>query len=304
MTVEALAPAKVNLALHVTGRREDGYHLLDTIVAFGPVADRLVCERAGRLSLTITGPEAGGLDDGGENLVLRAARIIAGSSGAQITLEKHLPVASGIGGGSSDAAATLRALSLLWDRDDEFAALNWNAPDGQIEPVVSKLLQLGADLPMCLLPRSLRARGIGERIDELDLPPLACLLANPRVPVATADVFRALTGRGNPGLPEDLPLFDDPGDLIGWLAGQRNDLQPAAISVAPAIAEVLDELRALPGCRLSRMSGSGATCFALFTDEEAARAGGEALRQRRPGWWIAGGLLANRQRWWKPRFAP
>ncbi len=301
MTVEALAPAKINLALHITGRRRDGYHLLDTLVAFGPVADRVSAERAERLSLMIGGPEAGGLDGEGENLVLKAARIVAGDSGARMTLEKHLPVSSGIGGGSSDAAATLRALGVLLDRDDEFAALNWNATDRQLHPVARGVLDLGADVPMCLLPQSLRARGIGERIDPVRLPPVACVLANPRVPVSTPDVFRALKERKNPGMPDRLPEFADAATLIDWLAEQRNDLQAAAIGIAPAIAAVLDELDDLPGAGLARMSGSGATCFALFANPAKAEAAEKLLRKKRPDWWIAGGLLANREEWWRPR---
>lgn len=264
------APAKVNLALHVTGRRPDGYHLLDTVVVHGGSADRVAVLRrppaptvdgTTAMDLVIGGPRAAGLAADADNLVLRAARLLEaearrlGRSVAPVALrlDKHLPVASGIGGGSSDAAATLRLLDRVWGLDlgrDRLAALS---------------LPLGADLPMCVWGTPLRARGIGEAIEPLaPLPPFRLVLANPGVPVATPAVFRALTRRDNPPLP-DLPAgFADLDALVAWLAATRNDLEAPAIDLVPAIGETLAALRALPGCRVARMSGSGATCFALF----------------------------------------
>lgn len=269
------APAKVNLALHVTGRRADGYHLLDTLVVHGGAADRVaLLDRAPAptgsddtaIDLAIVGPHAAGLGTGGDNLVVRAARLLAAEAARQgrlvgpvaLRLDKRLPVASGVGGGSSDAAATLRLLDRHWGLDLGRARL------------AELALPLGADVPMCVWGAPLRARGIGETIEILpDLPPFRLVLANPGVPVATPAVFRALKRRDNPPLP-DLPArFADLAALVAWLAGTRNDLEAAAIDGAPAIAETLAELRAMPGCLMARMSGSGATCFGIFAAEAA-----------------------------------
>lgn len=261
--IEVFAPAKINLCLHVTGRRADGYHLLDTLVAFCTVGDVLTL-REGPLSLNLTGPEAEGLRAEPDNLILRAARLMGAQ--AAITLDKRLPVSSGIGGGSADAAAALRGLHAL---------------TGTSLPTGTE--QLGADVPMCLSSTPARVRGIGERVEPMRLPPLHLVLVNPRVPVATPDVFRALSRRENPPLP---PLTDwpDATALIDWLGGTRNDLEPPALKVAPVITEVL---AALSGARFARMSGSGATCFGLFdTAEEADAAAGE-IRKARPNWWVA-----------------
>lgn len=265
------APAKVNLALHVTGRRPDGYHLLDSLVVFAGTGDRVTVEAAERLSLQVTGPFAQGVPAGEDNLVLRAARLLDPGRGARIVLEKRLPVASGIGGGSADAAAALRALSRLW----------------QVPlPPAEAVLTLGADVPACLLGRPVRMRGVGERLEPLPGPvPTHMLLANPRVAVPTPDVFARLELRENPPLP-DLPPFPDATAVARFAAACRNDLEAPAIALAPVIAEVLDRLRATPGCLLARMSGSGATCFGLYAEAGLRDAALGRLTEEHPGWWV------------------
>jgi 4-diphosphocytidyl-2-C-methyl-D-erythritol kinase len=264
------APAKVNLALHVTGRCPDGRHLLDSLVAFPRVGDWLEAAPAPDLSLRIEGPFAGDLS-GSDNLVLRAARLLRHGAGAALRLTKALPVASGIGGGSADAAAALRLLGRLWD-----------APP----PGDEALLGLGADLPVCLASRPCRMRGVGELLEPLTLPPFWCVLVNPGVPVATAAVFDGLAARCNPPMPP-VPAFAMADALFGYLAAQRNDLEPPAIALCSDIAEARAALAAQPSCRLARMSGSGATCFGLFTAEPAALAAAGAIRRARPAWWVA-----------------
>ncbi|VDC23654.1 4-(cytidine 5'-diphospho)-2-C-methyl-D-erythritol kinase [Pseudogemmobacter humi] len=271
--VTEFAPAKINLCLHVTGQRADGYHLLDSVVAFAGVGDRLEASLTlGEASLALGGPFGPELPAGGDNLVLRAARAVAPDLALAFTLEKNLPPASGIGGGSADAAAAVRAVLRL--------------RGGAADPGVVQAL--GADVPVCLASRPARMRGIGERLDLLErFPPGWIVLANPRVEVPTPAVFRALSRKENPPLPDALPHWPDMAALAGWLALQRNDLEPPALAVAPVIGEVLMMLRAQAGQLLSRMSGSGATCFALFAEEAAARAAAAALTVARPGWWVA-----------------
>ncbi len=266
--IEAFAPAKINLTLHVTGQREDGYHLLESLVCFAMHGDLVTVEAAETLSLHIEGPFAAGLSAGADNLVLRAARLLDPRRGARITLTKRLPVSSGIGGGSADAAATLRALAALWD-----VAL----------PAPADLAVLGADVPVCLRSGFARMTGIGDRLVPLGrAPDLALVLVNPGVAVSTPDVFRALARKDNAGMTPMPPVAR--GDAwLDWLAAQRNDLEAPAQGLAPVVGEVLSALRALPGCRLARMSGSGATCFALF-DRDRAPAG---LAERFPHWWVA-----------------
>lgn len=277
MTTE-LARAKVNLALHVTGRRADGYHLLDSLVVFPGLGDRLEAEPGPGLSLSIDGPFGRDLDAGPANLVMRAAGLFAGGQGAALRLEKSLPVASGIGGGSADAAATLRLLARLW-------RLPLPAPDA--------VLGLGADVPVCLAGRSCRMQGIGEALTPVALPSFAIVLVNPGVPVPTGAVFAGLASRDNPGLGA-LPRFPDACALFDWLAGQRNDLEPPAVACAPSIGQALAALAAQPDCRLARMSGSGATCFGLFATLPAALAAADALRRAAPDWWVAAAPVANR----------
>lgn len=279
MATEAFAAAKLNLSLHVTGRRADGYHLLDSLVAFADVGDRIRAERAEGLSLTVTGPQGAGLSDKEDNLVLRAARLMQGA-GARITLEKVLPVASGIGGGSADAAATLRALSGLY---------------GLTMPHPQTVLALGADVPVCLAGRACRMSGVGERVAPLadPLPELAVVLVNPGVAVATPAVFAALDRRENPAMPDHLPPLRDLSALVTFLRQTRNDLEPAAIRLAPVIDRARTALAAQPGCALARMSGSGATCFGLFESAPQADAAAAALRLAEPGWWITATTLRD-----------
>ncbi len=272
MTAEVFAPAKVNLALHITGQRADGYHLLDSLVVFAGVGDRISVAPSDRLSLTVTGPEAGDLQTGADNLVLRAARSFGVECGAAITLDKRLPVASGIGGGSADAAATLRVLARHW---------------GMPMPGRDAVLSLGADVPVCLAGHPARMSGIGDVIGRApDLPDgMALLLVNPRVAVSTPSVFRALPGKDNPPL-SDLPgRFGTAEELADWLRLQRNDLEAPARALEPVIDEVLAAIDRA-GSLLARMSGSGATCFGLFADAGSAETAAAALRATRPDWWI------------------
>lgn len=264
MTIEWLARAKINLALHVTGRRGDGYHLLDSLVVFADIGDVITVAPASDLTLTLTGPCADALPQT-DNLVLKAARALHPSRGAHITLHKILPVASGIGGGSADAAATLLALAKLW-------SLPLPSPD--------TVLGLGADLPVCLQGAAARMRGIGEHVTPVALPRLWAVLANPGTAVATEAVFNALQHRENRALPAIGAPF------VPWLRAQRNDLQAAAIQISPLIAATLHALTDLPDCQIARMSGSGATCFALFPNKGQSIAAAETLQAARPAWWV------------------
>lgn len=268
---DEFAPAKVNLALHVTGRRADGYHLLDSLVVFAGVGDRVSAEPAAGLSLTITGPQSASLSVTDDNLVLRAARLMPGAF--RLTLDKHLPVASGIGGGSADAAATLRLLARL---------------SGHPLPPAAEVLRLGADVPVCLAGQPVRMTGIGEGLHPLahPLPPAWLVLVNPGQAVSTPEVFRALDRRDNASM-QAMPRLRDAAELAAWVAMQRNDMEPAATRLLPVIAEVRRALSAQPGCLLSRMSGSGATCFGLFADPLSANAAARAISAARPGWWVA-----------------
>lgn len=292
-----LAPAKVNLYLHVTGRRADGYHLLDSLVVFADIGDRVAVAPSpdGTLSLDIGGPFAAALDgDIEDNLVLRAARALRaaagrGGAGAAIRLDKSLPVTAGLGGGSADAAATLRLLRRLWALDLDDAVLTDIA------------LGLGADVPVCLASRPRHMTGIGEAIAPVTggagLADMGIVLVNPRQGLPTPAVFRALAGRFGPAQPlTDLP--DDATGLIAALSARRNDLQSPAIELCPVIGEITKTLRATDGVLLARMSGSGATCFGLCADRTAARSAATQLRRARPDWWVAGGGL------WRGREEP
>ena len=270
------APAKVNLCLHVTGQRVDGYHLLDSLVVFADIGDVIEVRAAPTLSLRVVGPQAQGLPLGEDNLVLRAARAFAGASGAEITLTKNLPVASGIGGGSADAAATLRALARLW---------------AMPLPDADSVLRLGADVPACLAGRPLRMQGIGEWLQPLpDLPAAHLVLINPGVAVATPAVFKALPAKNNSALP-DMPGFASAVEMAQWLTAQRNDLEGPALQLAPVIGVVKQALATAPGCLLARMSGSGATCFGLFAEPAQAQSARAAISAARPDWWVACGRV-------------
>jgi 4-diphosphocytidyl-2-C-methyl-D-erythritol kinase len=281
-----LAPAKINLFLHVTGRRADGYHELESLAVFArdaAASDRLSAAPADDLGLTVTGPQAAALRDTGEdNLVLRAARLLqpmnmaAGNPrGAALVLHKILPVASGIGGGSADAAATLHCLRALWNigiDDDALAAA---------------ALKLGADVPVCLRSHAAMMTGIGDGLaPPPPLPPFWLVLANPGVALATRDVFAALGGRFSP--PQ--PFERRPGsaaDLAILLRARRNDLEAPARFLAPEIDPVLAALAAQGGCLLARLSGSGATCFGLFAGQREAEIAARSLARAYPRWWVA-----------------
>ena len=275
------ARAKVNLFLHVVGRRADGYHLLDSLAVFPAVGDVLHATPDSELSLMVEGRFAGALAGEGDNLVLRAAAGLAAScgiaGGARLVLEKNLPVASGIGGGSADAAAALRLLARMW---------GVSVPAGLA-------LGLGADVPVCLAQVPRRMGGVGEvLVAGPSLPPFGMVLANPGVAVATPAVFRArAAGRVGFSVPAALPAsWTDAAAMARDLKATSNDLQDAAVALCPAIGVVLEALGALPGCRLARMSGSGGTCFGLFDD--AGTANRVAMGLVRPGWWVWGGAGA------------
>jgi 4-diphosphocytidyl-2-C-methyl-D-erythritol kinase len=280
------APAKLNLYLHVLGRRADGYHELDSLVAFAGIHDTVELRPAGELSLAVEGPMAGSLagEDPASNLVARAAVLLAESLGRRpdvaIRLVKRLPVASGIGGGSADAAACLRALARLWGLDRDDPRLRATAP------------RLGADVPVCLEGRARYFGGIGDRLDPAPaLPPMAAVLVNPGTALATPAVFAARRGPfSQPARFDRAPR--DAAEFAELLAGRRNDLTEAAVSLAPVVAEVLGALAATKGCLLARLSGSGATCFGLYADAGAAEAAVRALAAR-PGWWVRATRLAD-----------
>lgn len=274
MEIEAFAPAKLNLTLHVTGRRADGLHRLDSLVAFADVGDRIRLRPAPTLSLTVEGPMAARVPAGEDNLVVRAARL-PGRPAVAIALEKHLPPEAGLGGGSSDAAATLRGLRAL----------------GAPPPTAEELVALGADVPVCHLARPARMGGIGEILEPVALPPLHLVLVNPGVPVPTGAVFARLERADNPPMPADLPRWRDARELARWLAGMRNDLETAARQIAPPIDAVLRALRATPGCLLARMSGSGASCLSIHDSAETAAAAAERLRHEHGRWWIRAARL-------------
>ncbi len=284
MQIRRAAPAKLNLYLHVLGRREDGYHLLDSLVAFADIADVVTARPADSLSLEVTGPFAQALrGDPADNLVWRAAVALAARAGieakAALTLEKNLPVASGIGGGSSDAAAALKALGELWRLD-----LGERKFQGLAQ-------SLGADVPVCLFGETAWLGGTGEHVAPAPaLPRCAVVLVNPGVALSTPAVFKARTGAfSEPARFETAPA--DAAGLAALLMGRRNDLLPAASALVPAISSVLQALEGEPGVLIARMSGSGGTCFALFAQTSAAQRATRHLAQAHPGWWVAAGAL-------------
>ncbi len=282
MAYSEFAPAKVNLHLHVVGKRGDGYHLLDSLVVFANVGDWVTVERADDLSLSVTGPFAAGLEEEADNLVLRATRLLASRAGVKpsgrLALEKNLPVASGLGGGSANAAATLRLLRRAWAIDVDAVALNAIARE------------LGADVPACLLRQPCVMADTGVQLAPAPvLPALGLVLINPGVAVSTPAVFRARVGLFSDAVPLPAGGWAEVDDLVATLAAAGNDLEPPAVALAPPVAHVLAALAGAPGCRLARMSGSGATCFGVFPTPEAAR--DAAGRLSRPGWWVWGGGL-------------
>ncbi len=285
--------AKVNLTLRVVGRRADGYHDLESVVAFADCADRLTLTARPELSLKTTGPLAQACGETADNLVLKAARLLAevvpDLKSGEFILDKVLPVAAGIGGGSADAAAALRLL----------ARLNGMAlDDSRLNKVA---LRTGADVPVCLASRACDMAGVGETLLPLSLPKLPCVMINPRVPVATKDVFQALGLRNGELLVGasdviEAPAWPEAGasiaDWVEALSAVANDLEAPAMRIQPAIGEVLSALRSVDGVMLARMSGSGATCFAIFANAAAAQRAAQKILHDHPAWWVHGGELS------------
>ncbi len=297
MTVRVFAPAKINLTLHVTGQRADGYHLLDSLVAFADAGDVVTLNTATSTGLTLSGPEAKGVPADDRNLVLQVVSRLWKGRPLQIHLEKHLPAAAGIGGGSADAAACFRGISFLMDKSDSRFDINLFT-----DTAMRELTKIGADVPMCVLSKPARIRGIGDQIQVLkNIPQLPVLMVNPRVAVSTPTVFAALGNKKNPPMPKTLPQVTDVEDCAKWLAGQRNDLQTPAISQEPVIGKVLAMLEKSENCLLARMSGSGATCFGIFPDSESVTAAGQRIHKDHPEWWVAAGLLGSQSEQSLPR---
>lgn len=285
--------AKVNLSLRVVGRRADGYHDLESVVAFADCADRLTLDPGDELRLATTGPLAAACGETSDNLVFKAAKLLADAVpdlklGA-FALDKVLPVAAGIGGGSADAAAALRLLARL---------NNLSLDDPRLQEVA---LATGADVPVCLLSRACDMTGVGEQLLPLALPSMPCVMVNPRVPVATKDVFRELGLRngellvGASDVLEAAAWPDEGGSISDWvevLDTVANDLEAPAMRIEPVIGKVLGALRVSAGVKLARMSGSGATCFAIYGTSEEAHAAAEKIRRDHPGWWVHAGTLS------------
>lgn len=282
--IDIFAPAKINLFLHVGDKRPDGFHELESLVVFVDAGDRLSFEPADSLTLRIDGPFGASLAANDDNLVLRAARTIAKQAGigmgAAITLTKDLPVASGIGGGSADAAATLRGLCQLWKLDvarDELRRI---------------AATLGSDVPVCVDSRTAWMEGRGEIVTPVaGLSSAWLVLANPGVAVPTAKVFAALKTRTGVGK-ANRSVFER-GSFVDYLRATTNDLEPPALEIAPAIGEVLAMLRGQRGAGIARMSGSGATCFAIFESRDTAQAAAEAIKTAKPGWWVTATRVLN-----------
>jgi 4-diphosphocytidyl-2-C-methyl-D-erythritol kinase len=283
--VREKAPAKVNLTLRVLGRRADGLHEIESLVAFADVADALTLTPGDALALSVAGPTAAAAGDVAENLVLKAARALAERVEAlklgRFALSKRLPVAAGLGGGSADAAAALRLL----------ARANRLAPDDA--RLAQAARATGADVPVCLDPRPRFMRGTGDILsDPFELPRLFAVLVNPGIAVATRDVFAMLAAA--PATQTKPAMWPrEKAELLDEIARGRNDLEEPAIELEPAIANVLAVLRKLPGCRLARMSGSGATCFALFDSYRTASAAARRLRVGYPTWWVRATTLGG-----------
>ncbi len=276
------APAKVNLTLRVLRRRDDGYHELESLVVFADFGDRLSLSRGGELKLLVRGPGAAQAGEGDDNLVLKAARALAERRSRAVLgtfrLDKRLPVAAGLGGGSADAAAALRLIA-------QVNGLAGNDPD-----LYAAAKATGADVPVCLDPRPRIMRGVGEVLSApLALPKLPAVLVNPGVALPTKAVFARWTPAANPENASDIDAvakFSNRDQLLQFLDTQSNDLEAPAIAIQPIIATALTALRGLPGCHLARMSGSGATCFALFSGAAAAREAAQILRGKFPPWWV------------------
>ncbi|WP_370400548.1 4-(cytidine 5'-diphospho)-2-C-methyl-D-erythritol kinase [Sulfitobacter sp. JB4-11] len=301
LRVTVFAPAKVNLTLHVTGQREDGYHTLDSLIAFATVGDRLEVTPGNTLSLTCEGPEGQHVPADMENLIIKVARLFDDITGAAFVLDKQLPVSSGIGGGSADAAAAFRALMSIRNggaADDDDAA----AHDPGQTPFAARVLALGADIPACLLSEVARMQGVGEKLTVIpDMKGFDAVLVNPRIGVSTPQVFAALENKSNPAMSDALPRFAGLHDFVLWLTEQRNDLQAPAIELVPQIRHVIAALEHDKDCLLARMSGSGATCFGVFSDGDAANAAAKRLSQANPDWWVRPVRLTSMGKAARPR---
>lgn len=271
-TIKVTAHAKVNLTLHVVGQRANGYHELHSLVCLTEFGDQIHLSPGAEFSFQVIGPYAAGIPVDESNLVVQAAKFMAQthskSLDCQIILEKNLPMASGIGGGSSDAAAVMRALSQYW-----------SVP----LPNVDELMALGADIPVCMNKGLTLMQGAGEDVTQLSTAPnWGLVLVNPSVGVSTPAVFNALDSKQNPPMQNVAENCVD----IAWLGDQRNDLEPPAKAMVPEVATVVDAISEIPQCQVARMSGSGATCFGLFTDIKRANLAADHLQQAHPNWWV------------------
>lgn len=274
-----IAPAKVNLCLHITGKRDDGFHLLESLTVFTDFGDRLDLREAKQIQLEITGPYAQFLKhDPVDNLVVRAAKLLREElgieQGAHITLDKQIPIGAGLGGGSADAAATLRALPDLWKQKVS-------------QDTLLKIAQrLGSDVPACLISQPVWMRGAGELLEYVSLPIKgALLLVNPNIALSTVDVYKAYRPPFSPSA-SSLRNPKDINALTNWLSTHHNALAQPAQQLAPDIGKVLALIRAQEGCLLSRMSGSGATCFGIFSSNKQADAAAAAIQSQQPDWWL------------------
>ena len=267
--VETFVPAKVTLTLHVTGQRDDGYHTIDSLAMFADIGDRMTITMPGSFKLSLEGAMLDGVPDDHNNTVIRAARLMRMK--ADFVLEKNIPHAAGLGGGPGDAAATLRILSGFSGK-----------------PVPGDGIELGADVPLCLQSESARVTGIGDIVTPIHgLPSLNAVLVNPRLPVLTTEVYKRLKHKVNRPMPDRVPYFETPSEFAKRLKGMRNDLQEPATEKEPVTRQVFDTLERTPGCLLTRMSGSGGTCFGIYNDQETARSAAGRLRESHPSWWVA-----------------
>jgi len=276
------APAKINLSLHVIGQTPKGYHQLQGLTVFTKLSDELTAREAKQDRLAITGPFAKALSGEGSNIILKALDLFRHHwpkslpEGLDITLEKMLPVAAGIGGGSADAAAALRMAARLSQTDISIAEL------------AEVALELGADVPMCLFSRTCIIGGVGEKVQIVDpFPKLQLVLANPGIGVPTAQIFRLLKSKKNPVMPPLPTHVEHSAALALWLQDTRNDLEIPAIELVPQIADLTREMGKLSGCILSRMSGSGATIFGVFGAEKQAMSAAKQMHQKFPNFWVA-----------------
>ena len=281
------ARAKVNLTLHMKGKRRDGYHELESLVVFADVSDELVFTPASEDRLSLEGPFAGLVD--GENLVLKAKRAFASWLGVTVSgdflLKKNIPVAAGLGGGSSDAAATIRALLKAYDRAED------------TKTFIRQSAAIGADVPVCLQDSAAWMCGLGERVTPVSgLTPLPALLVNPGIKLSTAAVFKTLNAKPlqaeEAEAPPSFPGWRNPREAAVWLNEGRNDLEAPAIALEPAVKKVLDALRRADGCMLSRLSGSGPTCFGIFLSQDAAAEAASEMRRSYPNWWVQATTLS------------